>query len=125
MVAAATRAAGGEPVLVPGMGGSLPIYLFTQFLGKPCLIVPVANHDNNQHAPDENLRLANLWYAIDLYGAGRAPAPACGHLRPAFDRAVRIRQVVGRGHVGLTGQTDGEGQGGEEHRRGGQPEVRS
>jgi acetylornithine deacetylase/succinyl-diaminopimelate desuccinylase-like protein len=69
IVTAATRAAGGEPVLVPGMGGSLPIYLFTQFLGKPCLIVPVANHDDNQHAPDENLRLANLWYAIDLYGA--------------------------------------------------------
>jgi acetylornithine deacetylase/succinyl-diaminopimelate desuccinylase-like protein len=72
VVAAATRAAGGEPVLLPGMGGSLPLYLFTdpfQGLGKPCLIVPVANHDNNQHAPDENLRLANLWYAIDLYGA--------------------------------------------------------
>jgi len=25
------------------------------------LIVPGANHDNNQHAPDENLRLANTW----------------------------------------------------------------
>jgi acetylornithine deacetylase/succinyl-diaminopimelate desuccinylase-like protein len=69
VVAAATRATGGEPVLIPGMGGSLPLYLFTDVLGKPCLIVPVANHDNNQHAPDENLRLANLWYAIDLYGA--------------------------------------------------------
>lgn len=72
VVAAATRAGGGEPVLQPGMGGSLPLYLFTdpvQGLGQPCLIVPVANHDNNQHAPDENLRLANLWYAIDLYGA--------------------------------------------------------
>ncbi|MCM2269012.1 MAG: M20/M25/M40 family metallo-hydrolase [Thermoanaerobaculia bacterium] len=72
VVAAATRAGGGEPVLLPGMGGSLPLYLFTdpgKGLGKPCLIVPVANHDNNQHAPDENLRLANLWYAIDLYGA--------------------------------------------------------
>jgi len=76
-VVAAARAAGaasglGEPVLLPGMGGSLPLYLFTdpqRGLGQPCLIVPVANHDNNQHAPDENLRLANLWYAIDLYGA--------------------------------------------------------
>lgn len=69
IVAAAGRAAGGEPVLIPGMGGSLPLYLFTDLLGKPCLVVPVANHDNRQHAPDENLRLANLWYAIDLYGA--------------------------------------------------------
>ena len=33
------------------------------------LVVPVANHDDNQHAPDENLRIANLWYAIDLDGA--------------------------------------------------------
>jgi acetylornithine deacetylase/succinyl-diaminopimelate desuccinylase-like protein len=69
VVAATTRAVGGEPVLVPGMGGSLPIYLFTDLLGQPCIIVPVANHDDNQHAPDENLRVANLWYAIDLYGA--------------------------------------------------------
>jgi len=73
-IAAAARAAGaasglGEPVLLPGMGGSLPLYLFSERLGQPCLIVPVANHDNNQHAPNENLRLANLWYAIDLYGA--------------------------------------------------------
>jgi len=69
VIAAATEAAGEEPVLLPGMGGSLPLYLFTETLGKPCVIVPVANHDDNQHAPDENLRLANLWYAIDLYGA--------------------------------------------------------
>jgi acetylornithine deacetylase/succinyl-diaminopimelate desuccinylase-like protein len=73
-VVAASRRAGaaaglGEPVLLPGMGGSLPLYLFTERLGQPCLVVPVANHDNNQHAPDENLRIANLWYAIDLYGA--------------------------------------------------------
>jgi acetylornithine deacetylase/succinyl-diaminopimelate desuccinylase-like protein len=69
LIAAATRAAGEEPVLLPGMGGSLPLYLFTDRLGKPCIVVPVANHDDNQHAPDENLRIANLWYAIDLFGA--------------------------------------------------------
>jgi len=69
IIAAATEAAGEPPVMLPGMGGSLPLYLFTGKLGKPCVIVPVANHDDNQHAPDENLRLANLWYAIDLYGA--------------------------------------------------------
>jgi acetylornithine deacetylase/succinyl-diaminopimelate desuccinylase-like protein len=69
LIAAATRAAGAEPVLLPGMGGSLPLYLFTDRLGKPCIIVPVANHDDNQHAPDENLRIANLWYAIDLFGS--------------------------------------------------------
>jgi acetylornithine deacetylase/succinyl-diaminopimelate desuccinylase-like protein len=69
VVAAAERASGRDLVLVPGMGGSLPLYLFTDRLATPALIVPVANHDDNQHAPDENLRVANLWYAIDLYGA--------------------------------------------------------
>ena len=57
----------GALVLTPGLGGSLPLYLFTDLLEKPFVNVPVANHDNNQHAPDENLRIANLWYAIELY----------------------------------------------------------
>jgi len=38
-------------------------------MGKPALILPIANHDDNQHAADENLRIANLWYGIDLYAA--------------------------------------------------------
>jgi len=29
----------------------------------------MVNHDNNQHAPDENLRLQNLWNGIDVYAA--------------------------------------------------------
>ena len=29
-------------------------------------IVPIANADNAQHGPDENLRLGNLWYGVDL-----------------------------------------------------------
>ncbi len=72
-VLAAARAAADEAfgegslVIAPGMGGTLPLTPFTEFLGKPAIIVPVANHDNNQHAPDENLRIANLWYAIELY----------------------------------------------------------
>ena len=68
--AAADRAFGsGSLVVAPGMGGTLPLHLFTDVAGKPAIVVPVANHDNNQHAPDENLRIANLWYAIDLYAA--------------------------------------------------------
>jgi acetylornithine deacetylase/succinyl-diaminopimelate desuccinylase-like protein len=68
--AAADRAFGqGALVVAPGMGGTLPLFLFTEVAGKPAVVVPVANHDNNQHAPDENLRIANLWYAVDLYAA--------------------------------------------------------
>ena len=65
----ATRSfVGNDLILMPSLGGSLPIYLFTDYLKKPVVIVPVANHDNNQHAPNENLRIANLWYGIDLMG---------------------------------------------------------
>ncbi len=65
------RAAGNAALQVPALGGSLPLYLFSDpaYMNQPAVIVPVANHDNNQHAPDENLRIANLWYAIDLYAA--------------------------------------------------------
>ncbi|MDX1547260.1 MAG: M20/M25/M40 family metallo-hydrolase [Rhodothermales bacterium] len=66
---AMARAAGEAPILVPALGGSHPLYHFTDVLGTPAVIVPIANHDNNQHAPDENLRLANLFYGIDLYAA--------------------------------------------------------
>ena len=66
---AVTMAAGEEVLLVPTMGGSLPLYLFTDLLGKPVLLLPIANHDNNQHAENENLRLANLWYGVDVFAA--------------------------------------------------------
>jgi acetylornithine deacetylase/succinyl-diaminopimelate desuccinylase-like protein len=69
IIEAVTRAAGESPLLVPTMGGSLPLYLFTEKLSSPLVILPIANHDNNQHAPNENLRLANLWYGIDLMTA--------------------------------------------------------
>ena len=59
---------GDELILMPALGGSLPLYLFTDLLKKPAIIVPIANHDNNQHAANENLRIANLWYGIDLMG---------------------------------------------------------
>ena len=56
-------------VQLPTMGGSLPIYLIEKSLGSPVLILPVANHDDNQHGKNENLRLKNLWDAIEIYAA--------------------------------------------------------
>ncbi|HLU26255.1 MAG TPA: hypothetical protein VKZ58_11175, partial [Longimicrobiales bacterium] len=41
--------------------------LGTSVLRVPLLIVPMVNHDNNQHAPNENLRIRNLWDGILLY----------------------------------------------------------
>ena len=69
IVAAAHAVSGDALILLPSLGGSLPLYLFTELFDAAAVIVPVANHDDNQHAPDENLRVANLWYAIDLFGA--------------------------------------------------------
>jgi acetylornithine deacetylase/succinyl-diaminopimelate desuccinylase-like protein len=66
----AARSAADEPVVaVPTFGGSVPLHHFVTILDAPVAITPFANHDNNQHAANENLRLANLWYGIDLMAA--------------------------------------------------------
>ncbi|MGQ0589679.1 MAG: M20/M25/M40 family metallo-hydrolase [Sphingosinicella sp.] len=54
----------GEFVLLPSLGGSLPLYLIRQERGAPSVTVALWNHDNNQHAEDENLRLENLWRGV-------------------------------------------------------------
>ncbi len=66
---AAERAAGESMIRLPTLGGSLPLYLLADYLKKPFVIAPIANHDDNQHAPDENIRIGNLWYGIDLMTA--------------------------------------------------------
>jgi acetylornithine deacetylase/succinyl-diaminopimelate desuccinylase-like protein len=61
------RLPGPETLITPTMGGSLPIYLFEDMLDMPIVILPIANHDNNQHGRNENLRLQNLFDGIELY----------------------------------------------------------
>jgi acetylornithine deacetylase/succinyl-diaminopimelate desuccinylase-like protein len=51
------------------MGGSVPIYLFADIFKVPVIGLPIVNHDNNQHAANENLRLENLWDGIDTYAS--------------------------------------------------------
>ncbi|MCL4831305.1 MAG: M20/M25/M40 family metallo-hydrolase [Caldilineaceae bacterium] len=51
---------GQEPLLVPPMGGSLPDYVWTQILGVHSFIIPYANHDEANHAPNENLEVARF-----------------------------------------------------------------
>ncbi len=60
-------ATGGRVVAIPMLGGSLPMYLFAEILNAPLVIVPIVNHDNNQHAANENLRIGNLREGIELY----------------------------------------------------------
>jgi acetylornithine deacetylase/succinyl-diaminopimelate desuccinylase-like protein len=69
VIAAAQNAAGGPVTLLPMMGASVPIYLFDDILKAPVIGLPISNHDNNQHAANENLRLGNLWDGINLYAA--------------------------------------------------------
>lgn len=61
--------AGHEPLLLPTLGGSVPMVLFQQPPSTPVIGFPIANHDDNQHAADENVRLQNLWDGIEMFAA--------------------------------------------------------
>ncbi len=63
-----TAALGQVPVRMPSLGGSIPMYLFARG-DVPVIGLPIANHDDNQHAANENLRLKNLWDGIEVYAA--------------------------------------------------------
>ncbi|MCC6245382.1 MAG: M20/M25/M40 family metallo-hydrolase [Gemmatimonadaceae bacterium] len=60
------RSYGKEPFVMPILGGSLPLFHFVEQLGATVITVPTVNADNSQHAPNENLRLQNLWDGIAL-----------------------------------------------------------
>jgi acetylornithine deacetylase/succinyl-diaminopimelate desuccinylase-like protein len=69
VIAAATQAAGTPVVVLPMAGGSVPLYMFADVFSAPIICLPIVNHDNNQHAANENLRLQNLWDGINTYAA--------------------------------------------------------
>ncbi|MFN8352952.1 MAG: M20/M25/M40 family metallo-hydrolase [Spirosomataceae bacterium] len=56
-------------VIMPTLGGSLPLYLFEDILKTKAIItIPSANYDNNQHGENENIRIQNLWDGIETVG---------------------------------------------------------
>ena len=57
---------GEEPILIRTSGGSIPISPFVETLGIPAASVPTVNIDNNQHSPNENLRLGNFKEGIAM-----------------------------------------------------------
>ncbi len=63
---AAQTASGKKPVALPAMGGSLPDYVWTKILGVPSIIVPYANADEANHAPNENLDLECFYQGIEI-----------------------------------------------------------
>jgi acetylornithine deacetylase/succinyl-diaminopimelate desuccinylase-like protein len=66
IVSALTRN-GTALVRLPTLGGSMPFATFSDRM--PTVGLSIVNHDNNQHGPDENLRLQNLWEGIELLAA--------------------------------------------------------
>jgi acetylornithine deacetylase/succinyl-diaminopimelate desuccinylase-like protein len=55
---------GTPPVDVPLLGGSLPDAVFTKTLGLPSFLVPYANADERNHAPNENIALDRFFAGI-------------------------------------------------------------
>jgi acetylornithine deacetylase/succinyl-diaminopimelate desuccinylase-like protein len=56
-------------IKLPTMGGSVPLIMIERALGVHTIVTPIANHDNNQHSFDENIRLQNLWDGVELMAA--------------------------------------------------------
>ena len=76
-IAAVEQTIGIPVIKMPMVGGTVPMYLFLDLLKTPVIGVPLANHDNNQHAANENLRIQNLWDGIEVFagilsGMGRS-----------------------------------------------------
>ncbi|MBT5074053.1 MAG: M20/M25/M40 family metallo-hydrolase [Kordiimonadaceae bacterium] len=57
---AMTHLNGSTPIMLRTMGGSIPISPFVDTLDIPALSVPTVNPDNNQHSPNENIRVGNF-----------------------------------------------------------------
>lgn len=68
-VAAALTRNGQAPVQLPTLGGSMPFAEFSETLRLPTVGVSLVNHDNNQHGPDENIRLRNLFEGVEILAA--------------------------------------------------------
>lgn len=62
-----TETFGQAPVQIRIMGGTVPISPFVNELQIPAFIVPMVNPDNNQHSPNENLKIGQLEYGIRAF----------------------------------------------------------
>lgn len=58
---------GEDVVQIRIMGGTVPIAPFINELKIPAFIVPMVNPDNNQHSPNENLKIGQIAYGIQVF----------------------------------------------------------
>lgn len=63
------RFTGEDVIRIPMLGGSVPAVWFPVEADIPVLLIPTVNPDNNQHSPNENLRLGNFFDGIVTYAA--------------------------------------------------------
>ncbi len=56
-------------VLMPTLGGTLPLIHVERVLKTHSIIVPIVNADNNQHAENENVQVQFLWDGLETYAA--------------------------------------------------------
>ncbi len=68
-VLAAVESARGPVIKLPSSGASTPLFMIQEILNSPTILVPIANHDDNQHSFNENLRVQNLWEGIETFAA--------------------------------------------------------
>ena len=54
------KAFGRTPIKIRTSGGSIPISPFVTILDVPALTYPSVNKDNNQHSPNENIKIGNF-----------------------------------------------------------------
>jgi acetylornithine deacetylase/succinyl-diaminopimelate desuccinylase-like protein len=54
------------PIIIRTMGGTVPIIPAIKVLDIPAIIVPMVNMDNNQHNPNENIRIGNIRQGIKI-----------------------------------------------------------
>ena len=81
------------------MGGSVPLYMIDEILHVPTITVPIANHDNNQHSFNENIRIQNFMgrnrVAGSVAGYVRAPTPSRSRFGSArCYRTATVREPV-------------------------------
>jgi len=67
VIRAMQKGLGKTPIKVRIMGGTVPISPFINALKIPAVIVPLVNADNNQHSPNENLKIENITNGIQTF----------------------------------------------------------
>jgi len=67
LIRATEMGIGQRIIVIPTSGASAGLYHFDDVLHTPIISVPIVNHDDSQHAANENLRLQNLIDGMQVY----------------------------------------------------------